>query len=160
VLSPSSIEDLTKKNSKTPLTGNKGVDERAKWRHIFQDPTFGVSNRDDSKRNIDVPVLPSPPLPKINIEGHKNTEQETLISKKKNIVKANEAVVSTPPALLNNVPSPVKNPVHLRFDSTAKNYDSNTHDQLLNQQCNLRKLWARKTVAMPLCLIFISHLQY
>ncbi len=94
---PSSIEDLTKKNSKTHFTGNKGVKESAKWMLIFQHPTFGVSNRDDSMRKIDVPVLPSPPLPNINNEGRKNIDQETLISKKKNIVKAKETVIPTPP---------------------------------------------------------------
>jgi hypothetical protein len=73
-----------------------------------QDPTFGVSNRVDSKRIVDVQVLPSPPLTKINNVGRKNIEQETLISKKKNFAKAKEVVVPTPPALLNNVPSPVK----------------------------------------------------
>ena len=144
MLSPSSNEDLTKNNSKLPLTGNKGVKESAKWMHSFQDPTFGVSNRDDSKRNIDVPVLPLPPLPKINNEGHKNIEQETLISsKEKNIVKAKEAVVPTPPALLNHIASPVKNPVHLRFDWSAKNYDSNTHHSDLESAVQSEKV-ARK----------------
>ena len=122
MLSPLSNEDLTKNNSKSPLNGNKGVEESAKWMHSFQDPTFGVSNRVDSKRIFDVQVLPLPPLTNINNEGRKNIEQETLISKEKNIIKAKEAVVSTPTALLNIIPSPVKNPFHLRFDRSAKNY--------------------------------------
>ena len=55
-----------------------------------------------------------------------------MVTKKKNILKAKDTMLTTPPALLNNVPSPVKNPVHLRFDSTAKNYDSNiTHDSVI-----------------------------
>ena len=140
VLSPSSNEDLTKNNSKSPLTGNKGVKESAKWMHSFQDPTFGVSNRFDSKRIVDVQVLPSPPLTNINNEGRKNIEQETLISsKEKNIVKAKEAVVPTPPALLNNISSPVKNPVHLRFDRSTKNYDSNTNDSVLESAAQSEK---------------------
>jgi hypothetical protein len=118
---------MTGKNSKTPTTVNKGVEEIAKWIHIFSSPpTFGVSYRDDSKKNIDIPILPSPPLPNINNEGHKNIEQETFISKKKNIVKAKVTAFPTPPILLlNNVPS-----------------------QFLNEQFNQKKLRERKTEAM------------
>ena len=157
VLSPSSNEDLTKNNSKSPLTGNKGVEESAKWMHSFQDPTFGVSNRFDSKRIVDVQVLPSPPLTNINNEGRKNIEQETLISsKEKNIVKAKEAVVPTPPALLNNISSPVKNPVHLRFDRSTKNYDSNTHDSVLESAAQSEKN-ARKENSGNATVVFVHR---
>ena len=157
VLSPSSNEDLTKNNSKSPLTGNKGVKESAKWMHSFQDPTFGVSNRFDSKRIVDVQVLPEPPLTNINNEGRKNIEQETLISsKEKNIVKAKEAVVPTPPALLNNISSPVKNPVHLRFDRSTKNYDSNTNDSVLESAAQSEKN-ARKENSGNATVVFVHR---
>ena len=157
VLSPSSNEDLTKNNSKSPLTENKGVEESAKWMHSFQDPTFGVSNRFDSKRIVDVQVLPEPPLTNINNEGRKNIEQETLISsKEKNIVKAKEAVVPTPPALLNNISSPVKNPVHLRFDRSTKNYDSNTNDSVLESAAQSEKN-ARKENSGNTTVVFVHR---
>ena len=80
------------------------------------------------------------PRTNVNNEGRKNIEQDTLISsKEKNIVKAKEAVVPTPPALLNNISSPVKNPVHLRFDRSTKNYDSNTNDSVLESAAQSEK---------------------
>ena len=131
--------------------------ESAKWMHSFQDPTFGVSNRFDSKRIVDVQVLPEPPLTNINNEGRKNIEQETLISsKEKNIVKAKEAVVPTPPALLNNISSPVKNPVHLRFDRSTKNYDSNTNDSVLESAAQSEKN-ARKENSGNTTVVFVHR---
>jgi len=157
MLFPSSNEDLTKNISKSPLTGNKGVKESAKWMHSFQDPTFGVSNRFDSKRIVDVHVLPEPPLTNINNEGRKNIEQETLISSnEKNIVKAKEAVVPTPPAMLNNISSPVKNPVHLRFDRSTKNYDSNTNDSVLESAAQSEKN-ARKENSGNATVVFVHR---
>ena len=93
----------------------------------------------------------------INNEGRKNIEQETLISsKEKNIVKAKEAVVPTPPALLNNISSPVKNPVHLRFDRSTKNYDSNTHDSVLESAAQSEKN-ARKENSGNATVVFVHR---
>jgi hypothetical protein len=131
------------------------VEESAKRMHSFRDPTFGVSNRVDSKRIVDVQVLPEPPLTNINNEGRKNIEQETLISsKEKNIVKAKEAVVPIPPAMLNNISSPVKNPVHLRFDRSTKNYDSNTNDSVLESAAQSEKN-ARKENSGNATVVFV-----
>jgi hypothetical protein len=59
----------------------------------FSRPCFWRFQQDDSKRNVFAMVLPSLPLTNINNEGHKTIEQATLISKKKNIVKAKEAML-------------------------------------------------------------------
>ena len=104
-----------------------------------------------------VQVLPSPPLTNVNNEGRKNIEQDTLISsKEKNIVKAKEAVVPTPPALLNNISSPVKNPVHLRFDRSTKNYDSNTNDSVLESAAQSEKN-ARKENSGNATVVFVHR---
>ena len=56
----------------------------------------------------------------------------------------------------NNVPSPVKNPVHLRFDRSTKNYDSNTNDSVLESAAQSEKN-ARKENSGNTTVVFVHQ---